>query len=114
MVFKFQGRALYYMGSMMAHACNPNARLCYVGEKFEMALMAEQDIPAGASINITYMDRLNGTLKRLTHLRTTKHFDCCCTRCSDSTDLGLYLDSLRCVKCQGKFHMYFLMEGSLN
>lgn len=94
------GRALYYMGSMMAHSCKPNARLCHVGEEFEMALMAEECIPRGASINITYMDRLNGTLKRLTHLRTTKYFDCCCTRCSDPTDLGLYLDSLRCPKCR--------------
>ncbi|KAJ1532320.1 hypothetical protein ONE63_000927 [Megalurothrips usitatus] len=95
------GRALYYMGSMMAHACRPNARLCHVGEKFEMALMAEQNIPLGASINITYMDRLNGTLKRLTHLRTTKYFDCSCPRCSDPSDMGLYLDSFRCTKCRG-------------
>lgn len=85
----------------MAHSCKPNARLCHVGEEFEMALMAEECIPQGASINITYMDRLHGTLKRLTHLRTTKYFDCCCTRCSDPTDLGLYLDSLRCTKCRG-------------
>lgn len=106
------GRALYYMGSMMAHACNPNARLCYVGEKFEMALMAEQNIPKGGSINITYMDRLNGTLKRLTHLRTTKYFDCCCSRCNDRTDMGLYLDSVRCITCREKGKLNLLLSTS--
>lgn len=85
----------------MAHSCKPNARLCHVGENFEMALMAEENISRGNSINITYMDRLNGTLKRLTHLRTTKYFDCCCIRCKDPTDMGLFLDSLRCSKCRG-------------
>lgn len=33
------------------------------------------------------------------HLREGKYFDCTCKRCSDPTELGTHISSLRCVRC---------------
>jgi hypothetical protein len=33
------------------------------------------------------------------HLREGKYFDCTCSRCSDPTELGTHMSSVRCVHC---------------
>jgi hypothetical protein len=37
------------------------------------------------------------------HLREGKYFDCTCRRCSDPTELGTHMSSLRCVRCYKGF-----------
>jgi len=37
------------------------------------------------------------------HLREGKYFDCTCRRCSDPTELGTHMSSLRCPRCYEGF-----------
>jgi len=45
------------------------------------------------------VDSLCPTPTRRRQLRVSKHFDCCCRRCSDPSELGTHLSSLSCPKC---------------
>ena len=51
----------------------------------------------------TYTHLLSGTRQRRKYLRFSKFFDCACARCSDPTELGSNLSTLRCGKagCHG-------------
>jgi hypothetical protein len=37
------------------------------------------------------------------HLRHGKYFDCTCRRCSDPTEIGTHMSSVRCVRCYEGF-----------
>lgn len=105
-----QARALYGSVSMLSHDCRPNARCAMLsgcggaaGPALdpELGVLAQRDIAPGAVISISYCsDSLRGALERRRHLRATKCFDCSCDRCADPTDLGLHLDSIRCIQCR--------------
>ena len=96
-----QARALYGSVSMLSHDCQPNARCAILGPGLELGVVAQRDIAAGSAISISYYaDSLRGTLQRRRHLRVTKCFDCSCGRCADPSDLGLHLDSVRCIQCR--------------
>lgn len=43
-----------------------------------------------------------GTAARQEHLLKGKYFSCHCVRCSDPTELGTHLSSLRCRQCNAK------------
>lgn len=92
---------------MLAHDCRPNARCAVLSaggvplEELELGVVAQCDISTGVVVSISYCgDSLRGPLERRRHLRATKCFDCSCARCSDPTDLGLSLDSVRCIRCR--------------
>jgi hypothetical protein len=56
-------------------------------------------IEKGSEIYITYTHTLNPTLLRRDYLKQCKFFDCICSRCSDPTELGTNMSSLKCNKC---------------
>ncbi|XP_052129989.1 uncharacterized protein LOC113203826 [Frankliniella occidentalis] len=95
-----EARALFGSVSMLAHDCQANARCAMLGE-LELGVLAQRDIAPGDVVCISYYaDSLRGPLERRRHLRATKCFDCSCARCSDPADLGLHLDSIRCIRCR--------------
>ncbi|KAJ1521974.1 hypothetical protein ONE63_002303 [Megalurothrips usitatus] len=97
-----EARALFGSVSMLSHDCRANARCAMLGLQ-ELGVLAQRDIAAGDVISISYYgDGLRGALQRRRHLRATKCFDCRCARCADPTDLGLRLDGVRCIRCNGR------------
>ncbi|XP_065174327.1 SET domain-containing protein SmydA-8-like [Atheta coriaria] len=92
-------RAVYSMVSFLPHDCTPNTRhLC--ADDYSMSVIATRKICKGEKICTTYTQTLWPTLSRRTHLKTNKHFDCTCRRCSDPTELGTFAGSLKCQQCQ--------------
>eukprot|EP00929_Paragymnodinium_shiwhaense_P060444 TRINITY_DN30186_c0_g3_i4.p1 TRINITY_DN30186_c0_g3~~TRINITY_DN30186_c0_g3_i4.p1 ORF type:complete len:284 (+),score=44.68 TRINITY_DN30186_c0_g3_i4:134-985(+) len=59
----------------------------YDGDNF--VLRAREKVEAGAEITVSYLSEealLESTVSRRAHLEATKHFTCCCERCSLSLD----------------------------
>lgn len=95
-------RAIYPTAAMFSHNCLPNARHTFT-DNLEIIFIAKMAIGKGEIISTTYTQLLNSTPVRNLHLAQSKHFKCECKRCSDSTELGLYIGAIVCTKChQGK------------
>lgn len=56
-------------------------------------------IPPGGELYGSYTHSLLPTMLRREHLLEGKHFACACARCSDPTELGTHMSSLKCNKC---------------
>ena len=52
---------------------------------------------------INYVPFIVGTMLRNRKLQKNWYFKCTCPRCSDPTELGSHLSSLRCPKCDDRF-----------
>ncbi|RVE47333.1 hypothetical protein evm_008014 [Chilo suppressalis] len=96
-------RAIYVTASMMNHSCKPNTRHIYLGDDYNLAVIATVPISKGEMITATYTQTLLGTLDRRKLLRTIKCFDCDCDRCKDPTEFGTYIGSIYCSICNGAF-----------
>ncbi|XP_011506121.1 PREDICTED: protein msta, isoform A [Ceratosolen solmsi marchali] len=92
-------RALFPLGALTNHQCIPNTRHI-VDSKGELYVYSTTSIAKGEEITMTYTDVLWDTLMRRKFLRATKHFCCCCTRCSDVTECGSLLGALYCAEDQ--------------
>lgn len=53
---------------------------------------------------------MQGTAARQEHLLEGKYFVCHCARCSDPTELGTHLSSLRCQKCKAHQHDAYIVH----
>ncbi|XP_022197560.2 SET domain-containing protein SmydA-8 isoform X2 [Nilaparvata lugens] len=91
-------RALYPNVFLVAHDCTPNTSH-NDNENYQLVVRAASRIKQGQLITLSYANTLHGTLRRREHLKTAKFFDCICARCSDPTELGTNLSSLKCPKC---------------
>ncbi|XP_050347775.1 SET domain-containing protein SmydA-8 [Nymphalis io] len=95
-------RAIYVTASMMNHNCRPNTRHIYIGNDYNLALIATVPISKGELITATYTQSLYGTLDRRKHIKKiNKCFDCECERCRDPTEFGTYLGNIYCSVCNG-------------
>ncbi|KAG8034569.1 hypothetical protein G9C98_007645 [Cotesia typhae] len=56
-------------------------------------------VPKGKELFGSYTHSLLPTLMRRENLLEGKHFSCACARCSDPTEMGTHLSSLKCNKC---------------
>lgn len=56
-------------------------------------------VPAGGELHACYTHSLLPTILRREHLLEGKYFACACPRCSDPTELGTHMSSLKCNKC---------------
>ena len=56
-------------------------------------------IKAGEQIVTSYKNPLLGSVARRSHFPRVWYFHCSCPRCSDPTELGSHLSSLRCGEC---------------
>ncbi|XP_026285722.1 SET domain-containing protein SmydA-8 isoform X2 [Frankliniella occidentalis] len=91
-------RALYGVAFLLAHDCTPNTSHSD-DELRALSLRASVPIPKGHAITLSYAYTIQGTLKRREHLKESKFFDCCCSRCSDPTELGSMCSALVCPRC---------------
>jgi len=92
-------QAVYRSSSLAEHRCVPNLHRTFEISTLEICLRAMQPITAGTHLTITYTDSLWPTRDRRLHLKFSKYFDCSCRRCSDPTELGTFLSSIKCPKC---------------
>ncbi|ODN02118.1 Protein msta, isoform A [Orchesella cincta] len=106
------GSYLYYLGAMASHDCSPNADY-EVDANQDFNLKASVDISKGSQITLSYALPFQGTLLRREYLKDY-FFDCCCARCSDSTEFGSYFSALKCSSCENGHLLpeYSLLEES--
>jgi len=97
------GRALFPMFSLINHSCRANAKHTLYIKNRRIAVQAQTDIKQGEEICINYVTFIIGTIMRQTKLQKNWYFKCSCERCSDPTELGSHLSSLRCPKCDNGF-----------
>ncbi|KAL3274161.1 hypothetical protein HHI36_015575 [Cryptolaemus montrouzieri] len=68
-------------------------------DDYSVHVRAAIDIAKDGEIFSSYTYSLWPTLVRREFLRESKYFDCTCSRCSDKTELGTHLSTLKCNKC---------------
>ncbi|CAB3371362.1 Hypothetical predicted protein [Cloeon dipterum] len=95
-------RGVYPNAALMAHSCFANTHLS-IGDNYTLIVKAAAKIAAGEAVFFNYTDTLISTAGRRERLRHGKYFSCECTRCTDPTELGTHLSSLRCSdqQCPG-------------
>lgn len=88
---------LFRQACMMEHACQPNCYFHFDAATQRIAVRAGCDLKKGDHLKISYTNILWGTQMRQHHLKMTKHFTCCCTRCEDPSEYGSYVSAMRCL-----------------
>ncbi|XP_038105706.1 SET domain-containing protein SmydA-8 [Culex quinquefasciatus] len=91
-------RALYELGAMMAHCCQPNTKH-FFDEELNLVMIAAVDIPKDEMISISYAQPLQATIQRRFTIKQAKCFECGCHRCSDPTEFRTYAGSIVCPQC---------------
>lgn len=66
---------------------------------YRIRLRTTLKIPTGGELYGSYTHSLLPTMLRREHLLESKYFACACPRCSDPTELGTHMSSLKCNKC---------------
>lgn len=88
---------LFRQACMMEHACQPNCYFHFDAATQRIAVRAGCDLKKGDHLKISYTNILWGTQMRQHHLKMTKHFTCCCTRCEDPSEYGSYVSAMCCL-----------------
>lgn len=94
----FSIRAIYPRLAITAHNCVPNI-VHTILRDYQVQVRAAIPIKAGDQLNLCYTHSLSPTLVRREFLLQSKFFACDCQRCSDPTELGTHLSTLKCSKC---------------
>ena len=95
----YSARALYPIVALMNHSCVSNTCHSISPIDFRVRLRTTVKIPAAAELYGSYTHSLLPTMLRREQLLEGKHFACACPRCSDPTELGTHMSSLKCNKC---------------
>ncbi|XP_076662822.1 SET domain-containing protein SmydA-8 isoform X1 [Andrena cerasifolii] len=95
----YSARALYPIVALMNHSCVSNTCHSISPTDFRVRLRTTVKIPAAGELYGSYTHSLLPTMLRREHLLEGKHFACACPRCSDPTELGTHMSSLKCNKC---------------
>ncbi|XP_014208289.1 protein msta-like [Copidosoma floridanum] len=91
--------AIYEVACLLEHRCIANTRHTFVVDEHgrpRIKVIAVKPIKKGEHLSTTYTHALWSTRSRREHLRATKYFACKCERCSDRTELGSHMGSLKC------------------
>lgn len=97
-------RALFPSMALLSNSCICNARCVHkdFGRLHGVEIRAQTAIKAGEEVTIQYNTLICGSHPRRKLFRDIWFFDCQCRRCTDSTELGSFLNGLACQKCKGK------------
>jgi len=95
-------RGLYSQAARINNSCVPNCTKEFSGRGIE--IHTSRLVHAGEELTICYTGLLLPTQARQEIFRQTKHFQCCCPRCRDPTEIGTYLTSVLCPVCKGVVH----------
>ncbi|XP_034245951.1 SET domain-containing protein SmydA-8-like [Thrips palmi] len=106
------GRHLYLGMQLRKHSCYPNTGdRCMAPETAEHVVVTTRNISAGECITKNHqgVDWLDETMQRRTLIFTRWGFVCDCERCSDPTEMGMYVGSPCCVVCARKGRQSYLV-----
>ncbi|XP_022921191.2 SET domain-containing protein SmydA-8-like [Onthophagus taurus] len=98
-------RCLYPKLSTFSHNCVSNVTHSIESngegneEDFKVTLKASVSINKGEELCTSYTYSMWPTMARRAFLKESKYFDCNCQRCSDPTELGTHMSTLKCMKC---------------
>ena len=76
-----RGSAVYLMGSMFNHSCDPNVDVTFPDNNALVSFVAATDIPKNHEITISYIDASAGRAARQQQLSFAYGFQCTCPRC---------------------------------
>lgn len=94
-------RGLYPQTAIMSHNCVANTtHSIYPGDNYRISVRTTVSVKAGEELFSSYTSSLLPTMIRRENLKHSKHFDCCCARCADPTEMGTHFSSLKCTKCE--------------
>lgn len=94
------GTGIYLVASLLNHSCSPNCTVVFQGR--QLSIVATKDVPSGYIPNvafITYVNSLDDTSTRREQLKTTWHFTCDCSLCSN-TKFDKQKHSAKCSRCE--------------
>lgn len=94
------GRAVYWNPTFIAHDCQPNLIFFDDPLNYRISVKARVGIKRGEALTLSYVNLLEGTLKRRDRLNRGKYFWCQCERCLDPTELQTFLSAVKCSMCE--------------
>ncbi|XP_043272143.1 SET domain-containing protein SmydA-8-like isoform X2 [Venturia canescens] len=92
--------ALYETACLLEHNCVANTRHSFSIDaqgRPKITVTAATSIKKGEHLSTMYTHALWSTRSRREHLMVTKYFSCRCDRCTDPTELGSHLGTLKCL-----------------
>ena len=92
-------RGVFPVTSLMSHDCAPNTRMAMDGDSCSNRCVASRNVAAGSQLTTAYVHLHLCTSLRRARLRDDWFFECTCERCRDPTELGTFLDGVRCLRC---------------
>ncbi|KPJ18660.1 Protein msta, isoform A [Papilio machaon] len=95
----FSIRAVYPRLAIAAHSCVPNIVHTILQDNYKVEIRAAIPIKKGEPLYLCYTHALSPTIVRREYLLESKFFNCDCPRCSDPTELGTHLSTIKCNKC---------------
>ena len=95
----YTARGLYPKVALLNHNCVANTIHSITNDDFKIHLRTRVKISKGDQLYGNYVESFLPTLLRREQLLEGKHFSCACSRCSDPTELGTHMSSLKCSKC---------------
>ncbi|KAK5644162.1 hypothetical protein RI129_008007 [Pyrocoelia pectoralis] len=95
-------RCLYPKLAILSHNCVSNTVHTISSDNFTVTIRTSTDVCRGEELFSSYTYALWPTLVRNEFLLESKYFQCKCERCSDPTEMGTHMSSLKCSdKCDG-------------
>ena len=83
-----QGSAVYLLGSMFNHSCEPNVDITFPENNAEISFVAAMDIPKHTELTVSYIDATAGRAARQEQLRFAYGFRCGCPKCVEEAEGG--------------------------
>ncbi|KAF2901270.1 hypothetical protein ILUMI_04907 [Ignelater luminosus] len=102
-------RCLFPKLAILSHNCVSNISHSIVctgsgdDQDFSVTVRAATKVCEGDELFSSYTYSFWPTLTRREFLKESKYFDCSCARCSDPTELGTHMSTIRCNQCTTGF-----------
>ncbi len=96
------GVALYPIYCLINHACFNNTNYVKFPD-LHLELRSQLPIVKGEEIFTRYISSTIGNSRRREDIQKYWFFDCECTRCRDTTEMGSYMSAVRCLDCATGF-----------
>ncbi|XP_068618077.1 SET domain-containing protein SmydA-8 [Battus philenor] len=95
-------QALYANTCILEHSCIPNTKHTFnhstedKSDLYRITVKVVVPVMKDQHITTMYSHALWGTQARRQHLKDTKYFSCKCPRCSDPSELGTFVSTMKC------------------
>ena len=108
------GYAIFPQFSLFNHSCMANCRYSITSDNTRITVRAMRSISKGEELTISYIGVTLGNIIRKRSFKSNWKFVCCCKRCCDPTELGTFLQAIRCSKCRQQNTDGYMLPDSHN